>query len=197
MCSVSVNLSFFFRIVDQNTYMEEEITTGKFVTSYILHDHVRGNSVHSSKSMLVFIIAAQLWLEMLREWTPNIHYSKTNEMHSWYSVYYELTVSTCFEHYLLVFRSSAQTALGILRACYVCWLHQVQYTKCWIILMRFLSPSNTTCIVYWNNQLGYMFRPCGDHYQASTVYWNCRYINDTLLTGSRVVYICIYNEIAV
>jgi hypothetical protein len=29
-------------------------------------------------------------------------YSKTNEMHFLYSVYYELTSSTCFEHYLLI-----------------------------------------------------------------------------------------------
>jgi hypothetical protein len=61
----------------------------------------------------------------------------------------------------------------------------------------FLSPKNTTCILYWNSQLGYMFRPSGGHHQATTMYWNCRYINDTLPTGSRVVYICIYNEVAV
>jgi hypothetical protein len=29
-------------------------------------------------------------------------YSKTNEMHFLYSVYYELMASTCFEHYLSV-----------------------------------------------------------------------------------------------
>jgi recombinational DNA repair protein (RecF pathway) len=31
-------------------------------------------------------------------------YSKTNEMQCLYPIYYELTVSTCFEHYLLIFR---------------------------------------------------------------------------------------------
>jgi hypothetical protein len=31
-------------------------------------------------------------------------YSKTNEMQFLYSIYYELTASTCFEHYLLTFR---------------------------------------------------------------------------------------------
>jgi hypothetical protein len=31
-------------------------------------------------------------------------YSKTNKMHFWYSAYHELTASTCFEHYLLIFR---------------------------------------------------------------------------------------------
>jgi hypothetical protein len=30
--------------------------------------------------------------------------SKTNETHSLYSIYYELTATTCFEHYLLIFR---------------------------------------------------------------------------------------------
>jgi hypothetical protein len=31
-------------------------------------------------------------------------YSKTNEMHFLYSIYYELAASTCLEHYLLIFR---------------------------------------------------------------------------------------------
>jgi hypothetical protein len=31
-------------------------------------------------------------------------YIKTNDMHFLYSIYYELTASTCFEHYLLIFR---------------------------------------------------------------------------------------------
>jgi hypothetical protein len=30
-------------------------------------------------------------------------YSKTNKMHILYSVYYELTATTCFKHYLLIF----------------------------------------------------------------------------------------------
>jgi len=47
--------------------LEEEIEIGKFVMSYILHDHVLGKSVHSSKSMLMFIIPVQLLLKMLRE----------------------------------------------------------------------------------------------------------------------------------
>jgi hypothetical protein len=31
-------------------------------------------------------------------------FSKTNELQCLYSVYYELTASTCFEHYLVIFR---------------------------------------------------------------------------------------------
>jgi hypothetical protein len=31
-------------------------------------------------------------------------HSKIKETHFWYSVYYELTASICFEHYLLIFR---------------------------------------------------------------------------------------------
>jgi hypothetical protein len=31
-------------------------------------------------------------------------YIRTDRMHCWYAVYCELTVSTCFEHYLLIFR---------------------------------------------------------------------------------------------
>jgi hypothetical protein len=34
----------------------------------------------------------------------NNQYSRTNKMHILYSVYYELTASTCFKHYLLIFR---------------------------------------------------------------------------------------------
>jgi hypothetical protein len=56
--------------------------------------------------------------------------------------------------------------------------------------------SSPAQLVYNISQLGYMFRPCGGHHQASTMYWNCRYIKDTLPTGFRVVYRCIYIEIA-
>jgi len=59
------------RKVAQHTYLEEEIEIGKFVTSYTLQDRVLGKSVHSSKSMLMFVILVQLLLEMLRESTPN------------------------------------------------------------------------------------------------------------------------------
>jgi hypothetical protein len=36
--------------------------------------------------------------------TNYCQYSKTNKMHFMYSIYYELAASTCFEHYLLIFR---------------------------------------------------------------------------------------------
>jgi hypothetical protein len=49
-------------------------------------------------------------------------YSKTNQMHFLYSIYYELRASTCFEHYLLIFRGAVKTTIGILRECYICWL---------------------------------------------------------------------------
>jgi hypothetical protein len=64
-------------------------------------------------------------------------YSKTNEMHSLYSVYYELSASTCSQHYLLILRRRFYTTIGILCTCYVCWLHQgwsgtlVQPTHSW------------------------------------------------------------------
>jgi hypothetical protein len=51
-----------------------------------------------------------------------IQYSKTNAMHFLCSIYCELTASTYFEHYLLSSGAAAKTILGILRACYVCWL---------------------------------------------------------------------------
>jgi hypothetical protein len=71
--------------------------------------------IHGSKDIFC------LWRRTLNyhSWTkPNTHhylmfcwpciiiyqYSKTNKMHFLYSVYYELTASTCFEHYLLIFR---------------------------------------------------------------------------------------------
>jgi hypothetical protein len=39
-------------------------------------------------------------------------------------------------------------------------------------------------VLYWKyNQLGYKFRPCGGHHQASTMYWSCQYINDILPNG--------------
>jgi hypothetical protein len=45
-------------------------------------------------------------------------------MHFLYSIYYELTASTCFEQTCSSSGDAAQTTLGILCACYVCWLHQ-------------------------------------------------------------------------
>jgi hypothetical protein len=47
-------------------------------------------------------------------------YSTTNEMHLWYSVYYELTASTCSEHYLLIFRRRYTNNWYI--ACVLCLL---------------------------------------------------------------------------
>jgi hypothetical protein len=86
MYFVSVNLYSFLRIAVQITYLEEEIEIGNFVMSYILHYHVPGKSVHSSKSMLMFIILVQLLLKMLREWTPNtqidwtVHFAVNQKM---------------------------------------------------------------------------------------------------------------------
>jgi hypothetical protein len=51
-------------------------------------------------------------------------------------------------------------------------------TKFAIILIWFLSPSNTTLYYTENNQLGYMFRPCRGHHQASTMYWSSQYLID-------------------
>jgi hypothetical protein len=48
-------------------------------------------------------------------------YSKPNEMHFLYSVYYELTASTCSEHYLLIFRSR-RTNNNWYFACVLCML---------------------------------------------------------------------------
>jgi hypothetical protein len=48
--------------------------------------------------------------------------SKTEEMHFLYSVYYELAASTCFEHYLLIFRRRRTNSDFIVRVCYICWL---------------------------------------------------------------------------
>jgi hypothetical protein len=37
-------------------------------------------------------------------WQLYYQYSKTKKIHFLYSIYYELTASTCFEYYLLIFR---------------------------------------------------------------------------------------------
>jgi hypothetical protein len=45
---------------------------------------------------------------LVSNFTPDTdcpQHSKTNKMHFLYSIYYELTASTCFKHYLLIFRS--------------------------------------------------------------------------------------------
>jgi hypothetical protein len=50
-------------------------------------------------------------------------YCKTNRMHFLYSFYYELMASTCFEHYLLIFRKCCiNNNLYIVCVCYICWL---------------------------------------------------------------------------
>jgi hypothetical protein len=41
---------------------------------------------------------------------------------TFHSVYWESKTSTCFEHYLLILRRSAQTVFGILRAYNASWL---------------------------------------------------------------------------
>jgi hypothetical protein len=54
---------------------------------------------------------------------------KTNQVHFLYSVCYELMASTCFEHYLPIFRRCC-TTIGSLRECYVCWLLPAPL-QCW------------------------------------------------------------------
>jgi hypothetical protein len=49
-------------------------------------------------------------------------YSKTNEMQFLYSVYYELTTSTYFEHYLLIFRRRSTNNNWYI-ACVLCLFH--------------------------------------------------------------------------
>jgi hypothetical protein len=63
-------------------------------------------------------------------------YSRTNEMHFLYSVYYELTASTRFEHYLLILRRSGINNNWYI-ACVLCLLAAttveeecMQYTNC-------------------------------------------------------------------
>jgi hypothetical protein len=69
-------------------------------------------------------------------------YSKTNEMHFLYSCCYELTASTCFEHYLLIFRRRCTNNTWYI-ACVLCLLAaptrmqptditRTQYTDCWL-----------------------------------------------------------------
>jgi hypothetical protein len=48
-------------------------------------------------------------------------YSKTNELHFLYSIYYELTTSECFQHYLLIFRRR-YTNYNWYFACVLCLL---------------------------------------------------------------------------
>jgi hypothetical protein len=48
-------------------------------------------------------------------------YSRTNKMQFLYSVYYELTASTCFEHYLLIFTRCCTNNNWYI-ACVLCWL---------------------------------------------------------------------------
>jgi hypothetical protein len=48
-------------------------------------------------------------------------YSKTKKMHFLYSFYYELTASTCFEHYLLIFRRRCRNNNWYI-ACVLCGL---------------------------------------------------------------------------
>jgi hypothetical protein len=58
--------------------------------------------------------------------------SETNEMHCLYSVYYELTACTCFEHYWLMFR----------RRC----TNNIWYTACVLCRMVAASRHNTHAV---------------------------------------------------
>jgi hypothetical protein len=54
-------------------------------------------------------------------------YSWTNKMHFMYSVYYELTASTCFKHYLLIIRRRCIINCYIAFVCLVA--AKTQYTR--------------------------------------------------------------------
>jgi hypothetical protein len=48
----------------------------------------------------------------------------------------------------------------------------------WVMLIWFLLSPDTTLYYTENNKLGYMFRLCEGHHQASTMCWSFQYIND-------------------
>jgi hypothetical protein len=64
------------------------------------------------------IINTKAWIQNPGKNT-RCQYSKTNEVHFLFSVHYDLTASTCFEHYVLIFR----------RRCINNIIH-MQYTNC-------------------------------------------------------------------
>jgi hypothetical protein len=49
-------------------------------------------------------------------------YRRTNKMQFLYSVYNELTASTCFDHYLILFRRHCINKIDILCVFYVGWV---------------------------------------------------------------------------
>jgi hypothetical protein len=62
-------------------------------------------------------------------------YNETNEMHCMYSIYYELATSTCFEHYVLIFRRRCTNNNWYI-ACMLCLLVA---TRIWVALVALQS----------------------------------------------------------
>jgi hypothetical protein len=66
-------------------------------------------------------------------------YSRTNEMHFLYSVYYGLKTSTCFKHYLFIFRKSCinnNWYISCVLLAVSWWQMQVGRSVCWRQLSR-------------------------------------------------------------
>jgi hypothetical protein len=93
----------------------------------------------------------------------NTQYSRTNKMHFLYSVYYELTAPTCFEHYLLIFRrccinntwyiacvmsvGSYQIPFIVLESTLKCFsLHDVTISVAGSVCISFMSVSIWICL---------------------------------------------------
>jgi hypothetical protein len=94
-------------------------------------------------------------------------YSRTNKMHFWYSVYYDLTASTCFKHYLPIFRKGCINNWHIacvimLAGCYQGWIgthfHSnpdsgQQYTSC-LCSASWRWAGNAWNIINWVPKVG-------------------------------------------
>jgi hypothetical protein len=89
--------------------------------------------------------------------TTIFQHSNTNEMHFLYSIYYELTASTCYEHYLLIFRIRCTNNTWCI-ACVLCLLATTRvgvelYTTINFVFLTFLKSLCTfifvICFIRW------------------------------------------------
>jgi hypothetical protein len=100
LAEVSTRLPLSFCCKSNKTYniLQNQFTCNNGITQCTF-----SSTEYTIFSLRLYTISAycNCWQEQHSFCTQ---YSKTNCKHFLYSVYYELTASTCFEHYLLIFR---------------------------------------------------------------------------------------------
>jgi hypothetical protein len=94
----------YFKMLSRDCYLRASLNDNIYNKKYIQRGWLkeiirRAISAISRQELETIFNVIFCWLCIVV-----YQYSKTNEMHFLYSIYYELTAYVCFEHYLLIFR---------------------------------------------------------------------------------------------